>query len=154
MVVTHHGLLAIGIEEGLGVVRVVGLPLSLWSQKIFTKIGNRCRGFIETEEETCLKDHLYWARIKVKGDGEKVPRELKISIGGLVYNIPIWFEMPVTVCTPGKGREEDEHVPLDKEPFLFNPRRNQWILHYTTWAPRMKEAFRIGRHVPWHVRRI
>lgn len=45
--------------------------MSLWSQKIFREIGDQCGGFIETEEETCLKNYLQWARIKVKGDGEK-----------------------------------------------------------------------------------
>lgn len=39
--------------------RAVGLPLNLWSQKVFEEIGNQCGGFIEMEEETSLKNHLH-----------------------------------------------------------------------------------------------
>lgn len=56
-------------------VRLLGLPLNLWSQEILKQIEDQCGGFIETEEETMLKNHLHWARIKVKGDGKLVPTE-------------------------------------------------------------------------------
>ncbi|KAG5589820.1 hypothetical protein H5410_040334 [Solanum commersonii] len=50
-------------------VRVVGLPLHLWAQKPFKAIGDFCGGWVETEEETHLRNHLKWARIKINGDG-------------------------------------------------------------------------------------
>ncbi|KAF3654700.1 hypothetical protein FXO38_15020 [Capsicum annuum] len=68
----------------------------MWSQKIFKQIGDQCGGFIETEEETSLKNHLHWARLKVKGDGKSIPPEIEVSSEGVVYTIPIWVESPVT----------------------------------------------------------
>ncbi|KAG5579903.1 hypothetical protein H5410_050530 [Solanum commersonii] len=47
-------------------IRVLGLPLHLWSKIIMKEIGDRCAGWIETEEETDFKNHLCWARIRVK----------------------------------------------------------------------------------------
>lgn len=58
-------------------VRAMGIPLSLWSQNIFTKIGNFYGSFIEMEEESCLKNHLQWARIKDKGDSRKGSNKVK-----------------------------------------------------------------------------
>lgn len=54
-------------------IRVVELPLHLWSHKAFREIGNLCRGWTRTEEETELRNHLKWARLKVQGDGESIP---------------------------------------------------------------------------------
>ncbi|KAF3626128.1 hypothetical protein FXO37_30499 [Capsicum annuum] len=36
-------------------IRILGLPLSMWSQKIFKQTGDQCGGFTETEEETSLR---------------------------------------------------------------------------------------------------
>lgn len=47
-------------------IRLLGIPLNLWSTKIFEEIGNQCGGNVETEETT-LRNHLHWIRIKVKG---------------------------------------------------------------------------------------
>lgn len=46
-------------------------------------------GFIETEE-TSLKNHLHWARIKTKGDGSRVPKSVKVTNDGFTFMIPIW----------------------------------------------------------------
>ncbi|WMV55766.1 hypothetical protein MTR67_049151 [Solanum verrucosum] len=48
-------------------VRILGLPLHLWSDKVMKEIGDQCGGWIEVEEETQLKNHLRWAHIRVKG---------------------------------------------------------------------------------------
>ncbi|KAG5629011.1 hypothetical protein H5410_000728 [Solanum commersonii] len=68
-------------------IRVMGLPLSLWSS----------------------------TRIKVKGDGEKVPREVKISSDGYAYKVPIWCKEPVTVRKVETRRENEDREPLGKE---------------------------------------
>ncbi|KAG5628795.1 hypothetical protein H5410_000512 [Solanum commersonii] len=39
-------------------------------------IGYFCGGWVETEEETLLRNHLKWARIKVEGNGSRIPKEL------------------------------------------------------------------------------
>lgn len=76
-------------------IRILGLPLCLWSQNTFEQIGEQCSGYIETEE-TSLKHHLHWARIKVKGDGKSIPPEIEVVGGGMVFIISIWVEAPVT----------------------------------------------------------
>ncbi|KAF3656540.1 hypothetical protein FXO37_15416 [Capsicum annuum] len=78
-------------------IRLLRLPLSLWSQKNFKMVGDLCGGYVETEKETTLKNHLYWARIKVRGDGKRVPREIEIDSDGFSYNILVWVEAPLTV---------------------------------------------------------
>uniref|UniRef100_A0A0V0IFM8 Putative ovule protein n=1 Tax=Solanum chacoense TaxID=4108 RepID=A0A0V0IFM8_SOLCH len=94
-------------------IRVLGIPLNLWSEEIFKLIGERYRGFIETEEETTLKNHLHWASIKVKGDGARVPREIKVNSEGFVYQIPIWCETPVTVKKEETKKEGSRYCPED-----------------------------------------
>lgn len=42
------------------------------------EMGDKCGGWLATEEETTIKDHLRWARIKVKGPIENIPREVEI----------------------------------------------------------------------------
>ncbi|KAH0686409.1 hypothetical protein KY290_017992 [Solanum tuberosum] len=68
-------------------IRILGLPLCLWSQNTFEQIGEQCSGYIETEEETSLKHHLHWARIKLKGDGKSIPPEIEVVGGGMVHNL-------------------------------------------------------------------
>lgn len=74
-------------------VRIVGLPLHLWSQKIFKIIGEYCGGRIETEEETTLRNHVKWARVKVCGDRSNIPKEVKIKNGGVLYSMQIWQKL-------------------------------------------------------------
>lgn len=63
----------------------MGLPLHFWTEKIFKAIGDHCGGWLETEEETSLKNHLKWARNKIKGDGTSAPKEIKIADKGLPF---------------------------------------------------------------------
>lgn len=63
-------------------IRVLGLSLNLWSEEIFKLSEERCGGFIEMEEETTLNIRLHWARIKVKGDEARVPREMEVTSEG------------------------------------------------------------------------
>ncbi|KAG5577639.1 hypothetical protein H5410_057773 [Solanum commersonii] len=69
---------------------------------MFKKIGDQCGGFIETEEETSLKNHLHWARIKV------VER-------GFIYTIPVWCEIPVTVRRGEMEKENQGHYLAGNE---------------------------------------
>lgn len=50
-------------------IRVVGLPLHFWKQHTFKAIGDFCGGWIETEDETPLRNHLKWAKIRIKENG-------------------------------------------------------------------------------------
>ncbi|KAG5607522.1 hypothetical protein H5410_029014 [Solanum commersonii] len=91
-------------------IRLLGLPMNIWSQKVFKEIGNLCGGYIETEE-TFLKNHLHWARIKVQGDSKRIPREVEITCDSFTYTIPVWCEAPVTVKFSEKKREEKGKYP-------------------------------------------
>jgi len=73
-------------------IRVVGIPLHLWSRKVFQEIGDLCGGWIETEEETELKKHQKWARILVKTNVRNLPREVSVACDGITYFFPIWAE--------------------------------------------------------------
>lgn len=70
----------------------MGLPLHLWSQSAFKTIGDSCSGWMETEEETSLCNHLKWATIRVYDDGPSIPREISIENGGLLFSMLIWVE--------------------------------------------------------------
>ncbi|KAH0731448.1 hypothetical protein KY290_002461 [Solanum tuberosum] len=48
-------------------VRILGLPLHLWTDKVMKEMDDQCGGWIEAEEETQLKNHLRWGRIRVMG---------------------------------------------------------------------------------------
>lgn len=62
---------------------------------------------METEEETSLKNHLKWARLRVKGDGGNIPKEVKISEKGLAFFIPIWSETQTRVVTNEEKKTRD-----------------------------------------------
>uniref|UniRef100_M1DUX9 DUF4283 domain-containing protein n=1 Tax=Solanum tuberosum TaxID=4113 RepID=M1DUX9_SOLTU len=93
-------------------IRIVGLPLQFWSQSTFKAIRDFCGGWIETEEETQLRNHLKWARIKVEGDGSNVPREVTIDDGSLWYTMQIWTESPARVVA-GEDQIQKAHLKVD-----------------------------------------
>ena len=42
-------------------VRLVGLPLHLWSLEVFKRIGDGCEGFVAVNEDTKSLSELQWA---------------------------------------------------------------------------------------------
>ncbi|KAF3661401.1 hypothetical protein FXO37_12946 [Capsicum annuum] len=70
-------------------IKIVGLPLHLWSQKVFKAIGDCCGGWIKTEEETTLRNHLRWARIRVRNDGSSIPKEIRVERDGIIFELQI-----------------------------------------------------------------
>ncbi|WMV33130.1 hypothetical protein MTR67_026515 [Solanum verrucosum] len=58
-------------------------------------IGDKCGGWLENEE-TELKNHLRWARIRVKGPRETIPLSIDVDDGNLIFSMPIWVKSPVT----------------------------------------------------------
>ncbi|XP_009770774.1 uncharacterized protein [Nicotiana sylvestris] len=89
-------------------VRLLGIPLHLWSQKIFKLIGDRCGGWIETEEETSIRNHLKWARIKVKGPFDRIPRVIEMEKNGIIFSVPTWCESQATWCSVDSTSEKFE----------------------------------------------
>ncbi|RVW80659.1 hypothetical protein CK203_044359 [Vitis vinifera] len=62
-------------------VKVVGLPLHLWSREVFKSIGERCGGFIAVDEDTTFFSELQWARILVKAPGKIRQGTLQVVAG-------------------------------------------------------------------------
>lgn len=75
-------------------IRVLGLSLHLWIANTMKELGDKCGGWIETEEETSLKNHLRWARLKLRGSSNNIPREVEVSDGDHIFSLLIWVEAP------------------------------------------------------------
>uniref|UniRef100_M1AGV7 DUF4283 domain-containing protein n=1 Tax=Solanum tuberosum TaxID=4113 RepID=M1AGV7_SOLTU len=75
-------------------IRVLGLPLHLWSEKVMKEIGEKCGGWIENKEETEIKNHLRWARIRVKGPREQIPSTVEVDDGDYTFSLPVRCESP------------------------------------------------------------
>ena len=84
-------------------VRVVGLPLHLWSREVFKRIGDCCGGFVAVDEETALFSQLQWARILVKDSGMKWPGSMEVEAGNSRWEICLWWEAIPRVLQAGLG---------------------------------------------------
>ena len=73
-------------------MRLLWLPLHLWGEEFFTRLGDACGGFIAVDAETRQRQLLQWARILVKSNREKVPRKLHVMVGVDVFEIQLWWE--------------------------------------------------------------
>ncbi|KAH0705557.1 hypothetical protein KY290_010248 [Solanum tuberosum] len=111
-------------------IKIVGMPLQFWSHGVFKAIGDFCGGWVKTEEETQLRNHLKWARIKVEGDGTKVPKEVTIDDGNLQFMMQIWTESPARVFA---GEEQSQKIPskvnITQRSKIFVPKNRE--LHRT-----------------------
>ncbi|RVW26082.1 hypothetical protein CK203_112550 [Vitis vinifera] len=75
-------------------VKVVGLPLHLWSREVFKSIGERCGGFIAVDEDTAFFSELQWARILVKAPGKIKQGTLQVIAGKCCWTVSLWWENP------------------------------------------------------------
>lgn len=64
--------------------------------RYFPRDRRHACGWKSTEEETELRNHLKWARIKVMGDARSIPSEVSILKEGYIFKIPIWVERQIT----------------------------------------------------------
>ena len=74
-------------------VRVVGLPMHLWSRKIMEKIEDACGGFLAVNEDTDKLGELGWARILVKLKKSEPPNTVEVSVGGTRFWMQLWWEL-------------------------------------------------------------
>ncbi|CAN4121600.1 unnamed protein product [Withania somnifera] len=77
-----------------------------WVQKAMKELGDQCGGWIETEEETQLKKHLWWGRLRVKGSTKNIPAFVEISDGDYNFSLLVWFEAPARFKLIG----DEEHA--------------------------------------------
>ena len=97
-------------------VRVMGLPLHLWSREMFKKIGDGCGGFVAVDEDTASFRHLQWASVLVQLIGREKPRTLQVVEGIAVYVVQLWWEIlpwisnvePMCYCTESVAGERGE----------------------------------------------
>ncbi|WJZ84312.1 hypothetical protein VitviT2T_003921 [Vitis vinifera] len=82
-------------------VRVVGLPLHLWSREVFKRIRDCCGGFVAVDEETTLFSQLQWARILVKDSGMKWPGSMQVEAGNSRWELCLWWEAIPRVLQAG-----------------------------------------------------
>ncbi|KAH0653033.1 hypothetical protein KY289_030711 [Solanum tuberosum] len=92
-------------------IRAIGIPLHLWSKEVFKEICDKCGGWYRTEEETELRNHLRWARIEVKNEGQKIPREVAITKQGYTFRILIWMEK-VTTFEKASGKNMENQISM------------------------------------------
>ena len=69
-------------------MRVVGLPVHLWSRKILEKIRDVCGGFLAIDDEdTKILTELCWARVLVKLGKSKPLKAVEVMVGGTRFQI-------------------------------------------------------------------
>ena len=73
-------------------MRVVGLPVHLWSRKILEKIGDVCGGFLAVDEGTKRLAELCWARVLVRLGKSEPPKVVEVMVGGTRFWIQLWWE--------------------------------------------------------------
>ena len=74
-------------------IRVVGLPLHLWTVEILKKVRNACGGFIALDKDTEQRNDLRWARILVKKERTGKPSSANLLAGARSYELQIWWEI-------------------------------------------------------------
>ena len=97
-------------------IRVLGLPLHLWTPEILRKIGDVCGDFVEVDKITETKKEMKWARILIKMGGKARPRVVNILEGPRAFELQIWWELspwvtgvhPVSLRAGEKKPEEEE----------------------------------------------
>lgn len=99
-------------------VRILGLSLHLWSEEVMKKIGDQCGGWIETEEETQLRNHLRWARLRVRGPFEDIPAYVEVSDGDYTFSLLVWCEAPARF----RLISSDEHKNRETTTRQLDPR--------------------------------
>ena len=74
-------------------IRVLGLPLHLWTGEILKKVGDTCGGFVALDKKTTLRTDLLWARILVKMNSLGKPSSVNLLAGARSYELQIWWEI-------------------------------------------------------------
>ena len=71
-------------------MRVMGLPLHLWSREVFKKIRDCCGGFVAVDGSTDAFKELQWARLLVKLKRIEWPSPLQVVIDTTCFAIQLW----------------------------------------------------------------
>ena len=86
-------------------IRVVGLPVHLWTQEMLKKLGDECGGFVVVDEDTAFKSKLLWARILVKTGKKARSSTVNILAGARSYTLQIWWEIQPWIIRVYLGKD-------------------------------------------------
>ena len=84
-------------------MRVVGLPVHLWSRSVMEKIGDACGGFLAVNEETDELGELGWARVLVRLKKPEHSNIVEVAYDGTTFRMQLWWELSpqyTTVLSP------------------------------------------------------
>ena len=87
-------------------VKVVGLPLHLWTCKTVKLIGDGCGGFLSIDKEMALRIEVSRARILVKLKGMARPNTVNILASSRSYELQIWWALPSWVARVYPSKRE------------------------------------------------
>ena len=110
---TSSGCKGIRDQEKEAWIRVVGLPLHLWTREILKKVGDSCGGFIAMDEGTTSKTDLLWARILVKINSKSKLDSINLIAGDRSYVVQIWWEIQPTVAEVNNNSSRNFGDPAD-----------------------------------------
>ena len=79
-------------------IRMVGLPLHLWTREILKKVGDSCGGFVAMDKGTALRTDLLWARILVKMNIMGKPSSVNLLAEARSYELQLWWEIQLRVA--------------------------------------------------------
>ena len=97
-------------------VRLIGLPLHLWSRSVLKRIGDKCGGFMAVDENMMFLSDLCWARIRVKWDGRSTPPSIVVSKGDGRCVIQLWWEVQPRMMPERVVKESERgEVPRGEE---------------------------------------
>ena len=98
-------------------IRVVGLPLHLWTPEILRKLGDACGGFVAVDKNTEMKTEVKWARMLVKMVGKSRPSVVNILEGPRSFEMQIWWEVSpwVSGVYPVRARTDAEIPEVEEE---------------------------------------
>ena len=74
-------------------IRVVGLPLHLWTRDILRRLVDSRGGFVAIDKDTALRTKPMWKRVLVKVKENFRLRTFNILARSRSYEVQIWWEI-------------------------------------------------------------
>ncbi|KAG5584502.1 hypothetical protein H5410_044936 [Solanum commersonii] len=117
-------------------VKALGIPLHAWTPETFKFIGDKCGGFVDTDEDMKHRTHFYWARICIRKSTNELPAKIDIVKEDWVFEILICKDSHASIKSIGKpigGKEVKQSnqssdvvaISTFQSP-MSTPRRGTW----------------------------
>ncbi|KAF8411048.1 hypothetical protein HHK36_003587 [Tetracentron sinense] len=68
---------------------VKGIPFHLWIPSVLGKVGALCGGLVEIHPSTVEMSDLSFAKIKVKGELNRIPRRISLEFQSIIYPVEL-----------------------------------------------------------------